>query len=61
MLPLLLDNGDEFIEIDEHSEGGYYYSIYPSREAFENGEEDIEGGVCTGSLSDALEMALTTR
>lgn len=47
-----------FIDIDEHSEGGFYYSIYKSENDYENGEDDLDGGLCTGMLDNAVRMAL---
>lgn len=42
------ENGDEVVE------PGYQYTVYHSKEA----EEPLEGGFCSGSLSDAIEMAI---
>lgn len=51
--------GDKFIVIFACSDDeGYYYDVYASREAYEQGN-DSYGGQCTGTLSDAIEMALT--
>ena len=35
-----------YIYIQERVEGGYEGDIYASEEAFDNGEEPIDGGVC---------------
>lgn len=49
------------VECDQHSEHGYNANLYENREAFENGDDPIGGGLCTGTLSDAIEMAITNR
>lgn len=49
------------VECDQHSEHGYNANLYENREAFENGDDPIGGGLCTGTLSDAIEMAITCR
>lgn len=36
---------------------GYQYTIYESQEEYNNGN-DVDGGFCTGTLSDAIEMAI---
>lgn len=38
---------DNFIEIFEHSEGGYEGNVYKSEEAFNNEEEPLDGGICS--------------
>ena len=47
-----------FYEIFESSNGGYMVNLYSSNEKDEDGEylEDniVEGGLCTGSASDAV-------
>lgn len=53
-------HGDNYILIEDYSEGGYYYARYQTKEAYENGEDDIDGGLCTSTLSNAIEMAITT-
>lgn len=45
------------IDIFENSDGDWNYSIYEAVEDIENGEDELDGGCCTGSLEDALEMA----
>jgi len=50
--------GDYYYDIDEHSEGGYYYSRYESEQAFNRGDDDLAGGLCTTTLTNAVEMAL---
>lgn len=51
--------GDRFIVIFPCSDDeGYMYDCYKSREAFEAGEDSDDGGQCTGTINDALEMAL---
>lgn len=52
------DYGGHYIVISDHSEGGYYYSRYESKEAYDAGDEDIDGGLCTTTLSNAIGMAL---
>ena len=44
------------IEIFESDNGGYMYNLYEDRQKQEACEE-YDGGLCTGSLADALEMA----
>lgn len=51
--------GGYFYDIDEHSEGGYYYSRYASEQAFNDGDDDLDGGLCTSTISNAVEMALS--
>jgi hypothetical protein len=50
-----------FLECDQNSEHGYNANLYESKKAFENGDDPIGGGLCTGTLSDAIEMALTNQ
>jgi len=50
--------GGYFYDIDEYSEGGYYYSRYTSEQAYEDGEDDEDGGLCTTTISNAVDMAL---
>ena len=57
-MSLSFTRGDYFYDIDEHSEGGFYYSRYESVEAFNRGDDDIIGGLCTTTLTNAVEMAL---
>jgi len=59
-LELDMEDG-EVIEISQHSEHGYNANAYENREAFDRGDDPIGGGLCTGTLSDAIEMALTSR
>jgi len=49
------------LEVSQHSEHGYNADLYASREAFENGDDPIGGGLCTGTPADAIEMAITNR
>ena len=52
-------HGDKFVVIFPCSDDeGYMYSIYKSRAAFEADEDSIDGGQCTGTINDAIEMAL---
>lgn len=45
------------IDIFLNSEGEYQYDIYESPEALENGDDPIDGGICTSDMENALEMA----
>jgi len=45
------------IEIYENSEGEFNYEIYSCAEDIEDGEDSLDGGVCTGTIENALEMA----
>jgi hypothetical protein len=40
---------------DQH---GYMYDIFASKQAYDSGEDAIDGGLCTGTLSDAIAMAI---
>lgn len=44
------------ITISQTNEGEYQYDIYDNQEAFENGNS-LDGGVCTTTIANALEMA----
>lgn len=55
---LVFSRGGLFYDIDEYSEGGFYYSVYKSIGAYNRGEDDIDGGLCTSTLTNAVEMAL---
>jgi len=59
-LTLTADNG-EHIVITQNSEHGYNADLYESKEAYENDSDAIGGGLCTGTLKDAIEMAITCR
>ena len=52
------DYNNLFYEIFESANGGYMVNLYSSNEKDEDGEylEDniVEGGLCTGSASDAV-------
>ena len=55
---LKFKDGDRIITIEPASDlHGYYYTIYESEKDYENGD-DSGGGLCTGTLSDAIEMSL---
>lgn len=58
VMSLKFNRGGLFYDIDEHSEGGFYYSVYKSIGAYNRGEDDIDGGLCTSTLTNAVEMAL---
>lgn len=45
------------ISIFENSEGELQYDLYDSQDAFNNGDDCIDGGVCTSTMKNALEMA----
>lgn len=47
------------IEWSEMNEG-YMFNVYEKAEAMQNGDESISGGLCTGTLRDAFEMAFQT-
>ena len=52
--------GEQYVVIFEASYGdGYMYDLYDSKEDYENDVESLDGGQCTGTLSDAIEMALS--
>jgi hypothetical protein len=55
---LKFSHGDRYITIEDASDEGYMYEIYSSRQAYEDGDESIDGGQCTGTLSSAIEMAI---
>lgn len=57
-MSICFTRGDYYYDIDEHSEGGYYYSRYESAQAFNRGDDDIAGGLCTTTLTNAVEMAI---
>jgi len=35
------------------------YDIYRYKEDYENGKDSLDGGQCTSTLSNAIEMALS--
>lgn len=45
------------IQIFEHSEGGYEYNIYENESDLDE-NVSLDGGLCTGTLMDALGMAM---
>ena len=56
---LAFTHGSNYITISPcDDDEGYYYNIYESRTAYDNEDESIDGGQCTGTLSDAIEMAI---
>jgi len=59
-IELHLEDGT-VLEVSQHSEHGYNANLYASRDAFENGDDPIGGGLCTGTPADAIEMAITNR
>jgi len=48
-----------YIVIFAASDEGYLYDIYASKTAYDNEEESLDGGQCTSTLSNAIEMALS--
>lgn len=58
-IELELKNGT-YLEIDQHSEHGYNANLYESKEAYNKGNDPISGGLCTGTVSDAIKMALNS-
>lgn len=48
-----------YLHIDQNSEHGFNADLYESVLEFLDGASPIGGGLCTGTLSDAIEMALT--
>lgn len=53
-------NGDKFVVIFPFSDDeGYMYDTYASKQAYEDGDESEYGGQCTGTINDALSMALS--
>lgn len=56
---LEFQDGDRFITISPASDDeGYFYDVYESKEAYDQNEDSVDGGQCTGTLSDAITMAL---
>lgn len=45
------------INIFEDSEEGFQYDIYESAEAMEECKDPLDGGTCTSTIENALEMA----
>lgn len=58
---LRFHSGDAFVVIYEASDGeGYIYDLYKSQEEYESDNAYSEdGGQCTGSLADSIEMAIS--
>ena len=55
---LIFKCGNMVIVIEEASnESGFYYTCFASQKDYEE-DNDMDGGLCTGTLSDAIEMAL---
>lgn len=50
-----------FLSIDQNSEHGYNADLYESPAAYKDGADPIGGGLCTGTLSDAVAMAINCR
>jgi len=57
-MSICFTRGNYYYDIDEHSDGGFYYSRYESAQAFNRGDDDIAGGLCTTTLTNAVEMAI---
>ena len=45
------------IHIYPNSNGDINYEIHETPEDIDNGQDELDGGVCTGTLQEALEMA----
>ena len=52
-------HGDRYIVIFEASDEGYMYDIYGSQDDYINDRDSLDGGQCTSTLSNAIEMALS--
>ena len=47
-----------YLKIEEAlEEDGFYYEMYKSEDDLITGENGIDGGLCTGTMSQAVEMA----
>jgi hypothetical protein len=57
---LSLEDGT-YLHIDQNSEHGFNADLYENKTAYDNWEDPIGGGLCTGTLADAIEMATTNR
>jgi len=53
-------DGYRYVVIYEASDEGYMYEIWDSKADYENDdiEDPQDGGQCTGTLSDAIDMAI---
>jgi len=49
----------KYIVIFEGLEEGYMYDIFASKQARDECEDSLDGGQCTSTLSNAIEMALS--
>ncbi len=46
------------IKIEEASDGeGFLYDIYESEQSIINGDDSLDGGQCTTTIENALDMA----
>ncbi len=45
------------ITIDENGDGDFDYEIYATQEDLEMGNDSLDGGTCTSTIENALEMA----
>lgn len=54
-----MDKENFIIEIYQSSQGGYMYDIFQTRDDLEN-DNPIDGGHCTGTVENAMEMAIDT-
>ena len=50
--------GNYYYHIFTACDEGYMYDRYNSKADFENGVDSTDGGQCTGTLNNAIEMAL---
>ena len=51
--------GKKYIVINEASDEGYMYDIYKDKWCYDKGLKSLDGGQCTSTLSNAIEMALS--
>lgn len=52
------ENGTDWIVIEPASDEGYMYYVYDKQD-FLDGKDSRDGGQCTGTLSNAIEMAIS--
>lgn len=50
---------DKFIDIFLNSSGEFEYNIFNNESELENDQEPYDGGCCTGSIEDAIELAMS--
>ena len=49
----------KYIVIFQASDEGYMYDIYKDKWCYDKGLKSLDGGQCTSTLSNAIEMALS--